>query len=72
MAVDAEGFTAARADLLRLLLAGLVTVVLTIALLSWVLAGRALRTPGCRPLACQGDPAPRSAQLIADARALRW
>ncbi|HEX4700481.1 MAG TPA: HAMP domain-containing sensor histidine kinase [Actinomycetes bacterium] len=44
VAVDAEGFTAARADLLRLLLAGLVTVVLTIALLSWALAGRALRS----------------------------
>jgi signal transduction histidine kinase len=44
VAVDAEGFTAARADLLRLLLVGLVTVVLAIALLSWALAGRALRS----------------------------
>ncbi|MDQ1600432.1 MAG: hypothetical protein QOD68_1906 [Actinomycetota bacterium] len=44
VAVDAEGFTAARADLLSLLLVGLVAVVLAIAVLSWVLAGRALRS----------------------------
>jgi signal transduction histidine kinase len=44
VAVDAEGFTAARADLLRLLLVGLLAVVLAIAILSWALAGRALRS----------------------------
>jgi two-component system sensor histidine kinase TctE len=44
VAVDAEGFTAARADLLSLLLVGLLAVVLAIAVLSWVLAGRALRS----------------------------
>jgi signal transduction histidine kinase len=44
VAVDAEAFTAARADLLSLLLVGLVAVVLAIAVLSWVLAGRALRS----------------------------
>jgi signal transduction histidine kinase len=44
VAVDVEGFTAARSDLLSLLLAGLVSVVLAIAVLSWVLAGRALRS----------------------------
>jgi signal transduction histidine kinase len=44
VAVDAEGFTAARADLLSLLLVGLVAVVLAIAVLSWALAGRALRS----------------------------
>ncbi|MEO7980657.1 MAG: HAMP domain-containing sensor histidine kinase, partial [Sporichthyaceae bacterium] len=44
VAVDGEGFTAARSDLLALLLVGLVSVVLAIAALAWVLAGRALRT----------------------------
>lgn len=44
VAVDAEGFTAARSDLLALLLVGLVSVVLAIAGLAWVLAGRALRS----------------------------
>jgi signal transduction histidine kinase len=44
VAVDAEGFGAATADLVNLLLVGLVVVVLTIALLSWVLTGRALRS----------------------------
>jgi signal transduction histidine kinase len=44
VAVDAEGFTAARYDLLSLLLVGLGSVVLAIAALAWVLAGRALRS----------------------------
>lgn len=44
VAVDAEGFTAASTDLARLLLMGLATVVVAIALLSWFLTGRALRS----------------------------
>jgi two-component system sensor histidine kinase TctE len=44
VAVDAEGFNAATSDLLGLLLVGLAAVVLAIALLSWVLTGRALRS----------------------------
>jgi signal transduction histidine kinase len=44
VAVDAEGFNAATGDLLGLLLVGLLAVVLAIALLSWVLTGRALRS----------------------------
>lgn len=44
VAVDVEGFTAARSDLLRLLLVGLACVVLAIAVLAWVLAGWALRS----------------------------
>ena len=44
VAVDAEGFDAATADLLGLLLAGLAAVVVAIAALSWVLTGRALRS----------------------------
>lgn len=44
VAVDAEGFTAASSDLVRLLILGLGTVVVAIGLLSWVLAGRALRS----------------------------
>lgn len=44
VAVDAEGFNAATSDLLGLLLVGLVAVVLAIALLTWVLTGRALRS----------------------------
>jgi signal transduction histidine kinase len=44
VAVDAEGFTAVTTDLPRLLLVGLLAVVGAIALLSWFLAGRALRS----------------------------
>jgi signal transduction histidine kinase len=44
VAVDAEGFTAVTTDLPRLLLVGLLAVVAAIALLSWFLAGRALRS----------------------------
>lgn len=44
VAVDAEGFTAVTTDLPRLLLVGLIVVVAAIALLSWFLAGRALRS----------------------------
>jgi signal transduction histidine kinase len=44
VAVDAEGFSAVTTDLPRLLLVGLLAVVAAIALLSWFLAGRALRS----------------------------
>lgn len=44
VAVDAEGFTAVRSDLVSLLLVGLAAVVLAIAALAWALAGRALRS----------------------------
>ncbi|MDX6357355.1 MAG: hypothetical protein QOH37_409, partial [Nocardioidaceae bacterium] len=42
VAVDAEGFNTATSGLLGLLLGGLTVVVLAMALLSWVLTGRAL------------------------------
>ncbi len=42
VATDAEGFNAATADLLWLLIIGLVLVVLAMAALAWVLTGRAL------------------------------
>ncbi|MDQ1640693.1 MAG: hypothetical protein QOJ90_44 [Actinomycetota bacterium] len=44
VAVDVEGFTATQTDLLWLLVIGLIAVVSTIALLCWVLTGRALRS----------------------------
>jgi len=44
VAVDAEGFNAATANLLKLLVGGLAVVVLAMAALSWVLTGRALRS----------------------------
>jgi signal transduction histidine kinase len=44
VAVDAEGFTSATADLVRLLVAGLAVVIVAIVLLSWWLTGRALRS----------------------------
>jgi len=44
VAVDAEGFTSATADLLRLLIGGLAAVIVAIVLLSWWLTGRALRS----------------------------
>lgn len=44
VATDAEGFSAASTDLAGLLIAGLATVVIAIAALSWVLTGRALRS----------------------------
>ncbi len=44
--VDAEGFLAAREELLGLLWIGLVVVVLAIGAVAWALAGRALRTVG--------------------------
>ena len=43
VAVDAEGFHAVTSDLLSLLVLGLVAVVLAVAVLAWVLTGRALR-----------------------------
>jgi signal transduction histidine kinase len=43
VAVDAEGFAAASSDLVSLMLVGLFAVVVAIALLAWVLTGRALR-----------------------------
>lgn len=43
VATDAEGFNAASADLMGLLLAGLAAVVVAIAALTWALTGRALR-----------------------------
>lgn len=42
VALDAEGFATTTSDLLVLLLVGLVAVVVAIALLSWILTGRAL------------------------------
>ncbi|MCW2749551.1 MAG: hypothetical protein JWR83_661 [Aeromicrobium sp.] len=42
VAVDAEGFTSATADLLRLLVVGLFSVIMAIVALSWWLTGRAL------------------------------
>jgi signal transduction histidine kinase len=42
VAVDAEGFATTTSDLLALLLVGLIAVVVAIALLSWILTGRAL------------------------------
>lgn len=44
VALDAEGFSTASTDLTGLLMAGLVSVVVAIAALSWVLTGRALRS----------------------------
>ncbi len=44
VAVDAEGFNAATSDLLGLLVAGLLALVLAMAVLSWVLTGRALNS----------------------------
>lgn len=44
VAVDAEGFTSATADLLLLLIVGLISVVIAIVLLSWWLTGRALKS----------------------------
>ncbi len=44
VALDAEGFAAAGADLARLLLVGLAIVVVVVGLLSWRLAGHALRS----------------------------
>jgi signal transduction histidine kinase len=44
VAVDTEGFNAAGSDLLGLLVVGLVAVVATLAALSWVSTGRALRS----------------------------
>jgi signal transduction histidine kinase len=44
VAVDAEGFNAATSDLVSLLIGGLLVVVLAIAVLSWALTGRALRS----------------------------
>lgn len=44
VAVDAEGFNAAATNLQRVLVAGLLTVVVAIAILSWVLTGHALRS----------------------------
>jgi signal transduction histidine kinase len=44
VAIDVEGFTATQTDLLWLLVIGLVAVVSTIALLCWLLTGRALRS----------------------------
>lgn len=42
VAVDAEGFTSATADLRSLLVVGLISVIVAIALLTWWLTGRAL------------------------------
>ena len=44
VAVDTEGFNAAGSDLLGLLVVGLLAVVATLAALSWVSTGRALRS----------------------------
>jgi signal transduction histidine kinase len=44
VAVDTEGFNAASSDMLGLLVVGLVAVVATLAALSWVSTGRALRS----------------------------
>lgn len=44
VAVDVEGFAAATSDLVSLLVVGLLAVVLAIAVLSWFLTGRALRS----------------------------
>jgi signal transduction histidine kinase len=44
VAVDAEGFTSATADLLELLVGGLGSVIVAIGVLSWWLTGRALRS----------------------------
>lgn len=44
VAVDAEGFTSATADLLGLLMVGLFSVIVAIVFLSWSLTGRALKS----------------------------